>query len=178
MTAELLCLQLLIERQQSLIICMHLPVDFSPCIHCLTNQALNQPAEHELHAPPLLGMLRSPSTASSAHLELPPPEGVDGTGKWVDEQLAWLFIGEVKDIPHTRGIPAIPLLHPARLMLAPPPVPALISTQCCCSKLLCLSAFRPSGAWEGHCRHTLSKQLPGVWEGLMSRRALTSCSTA
>ena len=35
-----------------------------------------------------------------------------------------------------------------------------------------------SGAWEGHCRHTLSKQLPGVWEGLMSRRALTSCSTA
>ncbi len=38
------------------------------------------------------------------HLQLSPQEGVNGTSKRVDEQLARLSIREVKDTPHPRSI--------------------------------------------------------------------------
>lgn len=45
------------------------------------------------------------------HLQLSPQKGVNGAGKWVDEQLAGLSIREVKDIPHSRSIRVSPFLH-------------------------------------------------------------------
>ena len=83
------------------------------------------------------------STASTAHLQLSPHEGINSAGKWVDEQLARLLIGEIKHIPHAVKISAIPFLHPVGLMLMPLAAPAEILFQYWCRQLHCPSAFQP-----------------------------------